>query len=142
MSSSKIIKYEYLTSEEILPSNQTQIIEHTKFTYSCLGKAFQKQTKTVEDQGKILINSTKESGKQIIESNKVAKNDFNIDRSRVLHEKQKEIFDKLVNERAFQFADIKYKTDPTKFVYQFGDQLLMYELLGTTEKRITKEKKW
>ena len=60
----------------------------------------------------------------------------------MLHEKQKEIFDKLVNERAFQFADIKYKTDPNKFVYQFGDQLLMYELLGTTEKRITKEKKW
>ena len=59
----------------------------------------------------------------------------------MLHEKQKEIFDKLVNERALQFADIKYKIDPNKLVYQFGDQLLMYKLLGTTEKRITKEKK-
>ena len=39
--SSKIFcKYEYLTSEDILPSNQQQIIEQAKFTYSPLGKAF------------------------------------------------------------------------------------------------------
>ena len=48
----KIDKYEYLTGEEILPSNQQQIIEQAKFTYSPLGKAFEKQTKTIEDQGK------------------------------------------------------------------------------------------
>ena len=41
LSSGKIDKYEYLTSEEILPSNQQQIIEQAKFTYSPLGKAFQ-----------------------------------------------------------------------------------------------------
>ena len=29
LSSGKISKYEYLTDEEILPSNQKQIIEHT-----------------------------------------------------------------------------------------------------------------
>ena len=50
-SSGKIDKYEYLTGEEILPSNQKQIIEQAKFTYSPLGKAFEKQTKTIEDQG-------------------------------------------------------------------------------------------
>ena len=32
--SGKIHKYEYLTSEEILPSNQQQIIKQAKFTYS------------------------------------------------------------------------------------------------------------
>ena len=52
LSSGKIDKYEYLTGEEILPSNQQQIIEQAKFTYSPLGKAFEKQTKTAEDQGK------------------------------------------------------------------------------------------
>ena len=31
-SSGKIEKYEYLTGEEILPSNQIQIIEQAKFT--------------------------------------------------------------------------------------------------------------
>ena len=40
--SSKIDNYEYLTIEEILPCNQKQIIEQTKFTYSLLGKAFEK----------------------------------------------------------------------------------------------------
>ena len=52
LSSGKIDKYEYLSGEEILPCNQKQIIEEAKFTYSLLGKAFQKQTKTIEDQGK------------------------------------------------------------------------------------------
>ena len=42
--SGKIDKYEYLTVEEIFPSNQRQIIEQVKFAYSPLGRAFQKQT--------------------------------------------------------------------------------------------------
>ena len=32
-SSGKIDKYQYLTGEEILPSNQEQIIEQAKFTF-------------------------------------------------------------------------------------------------------------
>ena len=50
LSSGKIDKYEYLTSEEILSFNQKQIKEQAKFTYSPLEKAFEKQTKTIEDQ--------------------------------------------------------------------------------------------
>ena len=38
LSSGKTDKYAYLTGEEILPSNQQQIIEQAKFTYSPLGK--------------------------------------------------------------------------------------------------------
>ena len=41
--SGKLHKYEYLTGEDILPSNQQQILEQTKFAYSPLGK---KQIKT------------------------------------------------------------------------------------------------
>ena len=48
--SGNIDKYEYLTGKEILPSNQKPIIEQAKFTYSPLGKAFEKQIKTLEDQ--------------------------------------------------------------------------------------------
>ena len=59
LSSGKIDKYEYLTGEEILPSNQQQIIEQTKFTYSPLGKAFKKQAKTIEDQGEKQVNALK-----------------------------------------------------------------------------------
>ena len=50
LSSGKIDKYEYLTGEEILPSNQQKLIEQAKFTYSY--KAFEEQAKTIEDQGK------------------------------------------------------------------------------------------
>ena len=43
LSSDKIDKYEYYTGEEILPSDQSGIMEQAKFTYSPLGKAFQKK---------------------------------------------------------------------------------------------------
>ena len=38
---------EYLTGEEILPSNQRLITEQDRFAYSPLGKAFKKQIKQV-----------------------------------------------------------------------------------------------
>ena len=63
LSSGKIDKYEYLTGEEILPSNQRQMIQQAKFTYSPLGKAFEKQIKTVEDQGKKHVDASKTSYK-------------------------------------------------------------------------------
>ena len=59
LSSGKMNKYECLTGEEILPSNQKQIIEQDKFTYSPLGKVFEKQTKTIEDQGEKLVDALK-----------------------------------------------------------------------------------
>ena len=50
--SGKINKYEYLTGKEILPSDQSRIIEQAKFIHSPLGKVFEKQIKIIEDQGK------------------------------------------------------------------------------------------
>ena len=47
LSSVNIHKYEYLTGEEILPSDQNRTIEQAKFTYSPLGKTFEKQMKTI-----------------------------------------------------------------------------------------------
>ena len=60
LSSGKIHKHEYLTGEDMLPTNQQQIIEETKFTYSHLGKAFKKQIKTIEDQGEKQIDALKD----------------------------------------------------------------------------------
>ena len=57
LSSGKIDKYEYLTGEEILPSNQRKIIEQAKFTYSPLGKAYEKQAKAIEEQGRKQIDA-------------------------------------------------------------------------------------
>ena len=52
LSSGKIAKYEYLVGEEILPSDQSRIIEQAKFTYSSLVNTFEEVIKTIEDQGK------------------------------------------------------------------------------------------
>ena len=61
--SGKIEKHEYLTGEEILSSDQSRIIEQTRFTYSPLDKEFEKQIKTIDEQGKQLVkyNNEKES---------------------------------------------------------------------------------
>ena len=60
LSSGKIPKYEYLTGEDIFSSNQQQIIEHAKFTYSALRKAFEKQIKIIEDQGQKQVDALKD----------------------------------------------------------------------------------
>ena len=57
--SGKTHKYEYLTGENILPSNQQQIIEQARFTYSPLGKDSEKQIKIIEDQGQKQIDALK-----------------------------------------------------------------------------------
>ena len=62
LSSKKSNKYEYLTGEEILPCNQKQMIEQAKFTDSPLGKAFEKQIKTIEDQGEKQIKAIQNQG--------------------------------------------------------------------------------
>ena len=68
LSSGKLDKYEYLTSEEILPSNQQQIFQQAKFNYSPLGKAVEKQVKTIKDQGEkqvIALESLKVPDKRL-----------------------------------------------------------------------------
>ena len=70
--SGEIDKYQYLASKEILPSDQSRIIEQVKFTYSPLGKTKPKQTKSTEEQGKKTNkNSRKQSGKKIRHRSKI-----------------------------------------------------------------------
>ena len=66
LSSGKIDKYRYLTGEEILPSDQSRIIEQARFTYSSLGKAFEKELKTIEDQEENQIKALKEHWKKLV----------------------------------------------------------------------------
>ena len=74
LSSGKIDKHEYLTCEEILPSDQSRIIEQVEFTYSFLGKAFEKLITTIESQGEKQVKAIKQYGKQLLESNAFIKN--------------------------------------------------------------------
>ena len=65
LSFGKIDTYEYLTGEEILHSGQKRLIEQATFTYSPLGKAFEKQIKTMEDQGRKQINAITNQNKRL-----------------------------------------------------------------------------
>ena len=91
--SGKIHKYEYITGEDILPSNQQQITEQAKFTYSPLGKAFEKQTKTIEDQEQKQVEAlnTLKSNKQLTIEDVIPKNTLNNDEAKNELDKIKEI---------------------------------------------------
>ena len=113
LSPGKIDKYEYLTGEEILPSNQKQIIEQAKFTYSLLGRAFEKQTKTIEDQGKKQIDTLKTlkpKGLEAIEYKSDEK-----------HFKYKEVFNELSIERIGEIYNISKETDFNNLTQHFKD---------------------
>ena len=113
LSSGNIDKYEYLTGEEILPSNQQQIIEQAKFTYSPLGKGFEKQTKTIEDQGEKQIKAIQD--KRSIKSTEKFNYDIN-DSPLVLEEK--EIYNKLTDESFEKINNLDIKVN-NKLVFKY-----------------------
>ena len=57
-----------------MSSYKQEIIGQAKFTYSPLGKAFVKQTKTIEDQGEKQIKAVQDNKKQIVVINDDNKN--------------------------------------------------------------------
>ena len=116
LSSNKIHKYEYLTGEDILLSSNQEIIEQARFTYSPLGKAFDKQIKTIEDQGKkqvdalntlksdnnkkleiknedIILESTFASDEAREEINKILKIEKNVDWEKLVYQAGKYKYD-------------------------------------------------
>ena len=114
LSSGKIDKYEYLTGEKILPSTQQEIIEQAKFTYSPLGIAFEKQTKTIEDQGEKHTKAIQD--KRPIKSIEKFACDFN-DSPIVLNEK--EIYNKLTEESFDNINNLEKKVDTNKLVFKY-----------------------
>ena len=111
LSSGKIDKYEYLTGEEILPSNQQQTIQQAKFSYSPLGKAFEKQTKTIEDQGKKQVKAIQD--KQIVNINNY-KDDY---KDKLLLSKEREIFKDIYNKRLDKIEELNNKIDYDNLEY-------------------------
>ena len=107
LSSGKIHKYEYLTGEDILPSKEQQIIEQAKFTYSPLGKAFEKQIKTIEDQGQKQVEAlnTLKSNNQLTIEDVIPKNALNNDEAKKELNKVKEI------EKSIDSEKLIYKTN-------------------------------
>ena len=134
LSSRKIDKYEYLTGEEILPSNQQQIIQQAKFNNSPLGKALEKQIKTIEDQGEKQIKIIQDNRKQLISGN-----DY---KNRLLISKEREIFKDIHNKRLdkikeldnkINYDDLKYVPEKSGLEYNFNkmkDPMTLLKSIG------------
>ena len=109
LSSGKIDKYEYLTGEELLPSNQQQIIDQAKFTYLSLGKAFEKQTETIKDNGENQIKAIQDNRKQLISDD-----DY---KNKLLISKEREIFKDIYNKRLDKLEQLNNKIDYDNLKY-------------------------
>ena len=120
LSSGKIDKYEYLTGEEILPSNEKQIIEQGKFTYSLLGKAFEKQTKTIEDQREKQVETLKNLRLKEIEGKSSNKSTG------------KDIYNKILEKRMDAILKISKEIDYNNLIYYFklSDNVINFGIFG------------
>ena len=103
LSSGKLHRYEYLTSEDILPSNQQQIIEQTKFTDSPLGKAYDKQIKAIEDQSKKQVDAL-ENLQLIVRSKAIKYDDESL-------EQKQETYNKLFDEKLDEIQELSREVD-------------------------------
>ena len=92
-SSGKIDKYEYLTGE---------FTNLPKFTYSPLGKAFEKQTKTIEDPGKKQVKAIQDY-KQLVN---IDNDDY---KDTLLLSKEREIFKDIYNKRLDKLEELNNK---------------------------------
>ena len=113
LSSNNRHKYEYLTGEDISPSNRQQVIEQARFTYSPLGKAFEKQIKTIEDQDKKQVEAlnTLKSNNQLTIEDVIPGNALSNDEAKKELDKIKEI------EKNVDREKLIYKTD--EYSYSF-----------------------
>ena len=105
----KIHKYEYLTGEVILPSDKQQITEQAKFTYSPLGKAFEKQIRTIEYQEEKQVkalNTLKSGNNKLKIENVIPKIVFANDEAKEEFNKIKEI-EKMQTEKNYSINQIK-----------------------------------
>ena len=130
LSSGKIDKYEYLTGEDILPSNQQQIIEEAKFTYSPLGKAFEKQTKTIEYQGKKQIDTLADLKPKEIKPTETKPNkygDYFIDGLAKIRESYKPID---FNDLTYNFKDLRIP--PVGFI-KFNGPLHIFKSINNSD---------
>ena len=112
LSLGKIHKYEYLTGEEILLSNQQQIIEQAKFTYSPLEKVFEKQIKTIEDQGEKQIKAL-EDLKPKGETKAIE------DKSDDKLSEEKETYNRLLGQRFNEIQKLSKENDFKNLIYHF-----------------------
>ena len=95
-------------------SNQQQVIEQAKFTYFSLGKPFEKQVKTIEDQGQKQIKAIQDQG--VLKT--ILKYAYDTEDAPFIS-KQKKIFNELENERLEKITDLDKKVNSNDLIYRY-----------------------
>ena len=124
LSSGKTDKYEYLTGEDVLPSNQQQIIEQAKFTYSSLGNVFEKKPKTIEDQGKKQVDAL-----ESLKPKPIADKSSNLSKAAI-------IFNELINKRKELMSELYDRGDYNNLKFEYVDKIIdvsIYEYKDSKE---------
>ena len=88
------------------------MIEQAKFTYSPLGKAFEKQIKTIEDQGKKQTDALKDLKDS--EKKQIHADDYN---NKLLIPKEREIFKDIYNKRLDKLEELDKKLDYDDLIF-------------------------
>ena len=89
-----------------------QIIEQAKITYSPLGKAFEKQIKTIGDQGKKQVKALKD-----LKPKKQTKTMEEKSGNKLLIQKEND--DRLLNKRVDEIRKISREINYNKLIYYF-----------------------
>ena len=92
-----------------MPSNQKQIIKQAKFIYSPLGKVLEKQTKTIEEQGRKEVDVITNLNKRL--ATLTNKDDYK--------DNHKEIFQELVKERLDEIIELTDEINQNDSTYYF-----------------------
>ena len=87
------------------------MIEQATFTYSPLGKAFEKQIKTIEDQTEKQIKALEQHEKQLAK--------YNNEKDSSKHLKQQERFEELANKRMEEIQDLSKQIDFNNLTYSY-----------------------
>ena len=98
-----------------MPSNQQQIIEQTKFPYSPLGKALDKQIKTIKEQGEKQVDA--------IKSYKKIRIDYVIPKSAFSNEK--------ANDEINKIKELEKNVDREKLVYETKTDTYVFRIFRT-----------
>ena len=91
--------------------DQSRIIKQAKFTYSLLGKAFEKQIKTIEDQGEKQIKALKGHGKQLVK--------YGDEKESSTNSKQKGISEEIGSNRMEEIQDLSKQTDFDHLTFRY-----------------------
>ena len=100
--------------QNLFSSNQQQIIEQAKFTYSPLEKAFEKQAKTTEEQGEKQIKEIQDKRP----TKSIKKFTYDINDSPIAFLK-KEIYNKLTEESFEKVNNLDKKVGIEKLLFEY-----------------------